>query len=533
MPLKSKLTIVSIFLIGILGSLVIIYSTRWGPWVFSDSTGYIVSARNLIAGHGLGLFGPSGAFHPLTLHPPFFSLLLSVFGWIGVNLVTAARWMNVILFGLTIILIGLSIFAVTHSSWLSIISSILIFSMPELIDIYSGAMSEPLFLFTGLTSLSLILWFLVNNRRLVLLVAAIACGLSIITRYAGFAFMIAGITGLFFFTHKTWKHRIIDDFIYGSVGSLFVIAWLTWLKLQSVDDHSVQLVTNLIEQLKNFRLNVMEIFWSWLPFTSLLPRYTYNLAKNYLIIAVVLLLILTSLTIWKESKKNVKMIDSSIGLAYACMMIVFAIAYLVILAFSYIYTLPTPDLIIRTLLPVHITLSIGFFMFCFLIIKSWPSIKWLPLIPILLAVVISISYIHNSLDIALQYHQNGLGYTSRNWRDSETIHTVEQLPSNITLISNESAAVLFYTNRPAYDISEITNGKSQSFTRYGDDPTDPAQSAFRSEGAALVLFNSSFWQFSSLYGDQTAKRLEYLTQGLYLYAQLKDGAIYLYAPPGK
>jgi hypothetical protein len=154
MPLKSKLTIVSIFLIGILGSLVIIYSTRWGPWVFSDSTGYIVSARNLIAGHGLGLFGPSGAFHPLTLHPPFFSLLLSVFGWIGVNLVTAARWMNVILFGLTIILIGLSIFAVTHSSWLSIISSILIFSMPELIDIYSGAMSEPLFLFTGLTSLS-------------------------------------------------------------------------------------------------------------------------------------------------------------------------------------------------------------------------------------------------------------------------------------------------------------------------------------------------------------------------------------------
>jgi len=25
--------------------------------------------------------------------------------------------------------------------------------------------------------------------------------------------------------------------------------------------------------------------------------------------------------------------------------------------------------------------------------------------------------------------------------------------------------------------------------------------------------------------------LEYLTQGLYLYAQLRDGAIYMYSPP--
>ena len=528
MPLKSKLTIASIFLIGLLGSLLIIYSTRWGPWVFSDSTGYIASARNLIAGHGLGLYGASGEFHPLTLHPPGFSLLLGFFGWIGIDLLTAARWINVILFGLTISVVGLMIFYVTHSPWLAIICSILILSMPDLVDIYSGAMSEPLFIFTGLLSISLVLWFLRNNRYPVLLAAAITVGLSIITRYAGFAFMITGITGLLVLSSRTWKHRIIDILIYGSVGILAVIGWQIWLNSQPVDDHLFQLVTNLKEQLANFRVSVMEIFWSWLPFTSLLPRYSYNQAKNYLIIALVFLLILTSLTIWKLRKNNVKFIDSSHGLPFAGLLIVFAIAYLIILAFSYVYTLPTPDLIIRTLLPVHLAMLIGLFLLLYFIIRAWTSVKWLPLIPILLALGISLSYMHDSMDIASQYHQIGAGYTDRYWRASETIRAIEQLPSSMTLISNESAAVLFYTNRPAYDTSELTGDKPRSFTRFGDDPTDPAQIEFRDNGAALVLFNTSLWQFKRLYADQATKRMDYFTRGLYLYAQLEDGAIYFY-----
>ena len=85
-PIKDSLTLGAILFIGILGSLVIIYSTSWGPWVFSDSTAYIVSAKNMISGHGLGLYGPSGAFHPLTLHPPFYSLLLGLFGLFGADL---------------------------------------------------------------------------------------------------------------------------------------------------------------------------------------------------------------------------------------------------------------------------------------------------------------------------------------------------------------------------------------------------------------------------------------------------------------
>ena len=121
------------------------------------------TARNLIEGHGLGLYGPSGAFHPLSLHPPFYSFVLGFFGLFGADLVTTARWIDIILFGSTDPVSGFfDLYALTKSSWLSIIGSLLLFSMPVMVDVFSGAMSEPLFIFTGLASLFLVLLFLKN-----------------------------------------------------------------------------------------------------------------------------------------------------------------------------------------------------------------------------------------------------------------------------------------------------------------------------------------------------------------------------------
>jgi hypothetical protein len=532
--LKDRLTFVSILLISLAGSFVILYSTKWGPWVFSDSTEYIVSARNLLAGHGLGLYGPSGAFHPLYFRPPFYSLILGFFGFIGADLVNTARWINVVLFGLTILLTGLSLYSFTHSSWLSITTGIFLFSMPALIDIYSGAMSEPLFIFTGLTSLVLILSFLRNNRYAVLLAAAFASGLSLFSRFIGLAFIITGLVSLFVFSYRSWKNRILDIIIFGLVSILPTASWLAWLKFQSMSIRSTRLDANLWQSLTQMKLKLMELFWSWLPFSSIWPRYSYNLARNLLIIAIFLILILLILTVWKMGRNNIKIFNSNHGLFPAGIMLMFVMAYLIVLAFSYVYTYPPPALNSRILLPVQMAVFIGFFSLVLFFIRAWPSIKWLSMIPILLAIGISFSYLQDDLDYVLSHHQNGAGYTSRDWRASGTIQAVEQLPSKITIISNESAAVLFYTGRPAFDIVELIYHKPLTITtRYGDDPADPAQKAFRENGAALVLFNTSFWQFRQLYGNQTTQRLEYFTQGLFLYAQLGDGAIYFYNPTGK
>jgi hypothetical protein len=110
----------------------------------------------------------------------------------------------------------------------------------------------------------------------------------------------------------------------------------------------------------------------------------------------------------------------------------------------------------------------------------------------------------DSLDIVSQYHQDGAGYTAKAWRNAEIISKIEQLPVDTTLISNESAMVLFFTGRPAYDITELIDHAPQTITdRYGDDTNDHPQKEFHENGAALVLFYSIYSQLQELYGDQT------------------------------
>src|SRR4030065_2862237 len=106
-PAIQKHSILAVIvLLSLIGSLAIAFSTRWGPWAYSDSTEYIVSARTFLSEGRLGFYAPSGSFESLTLHPPLYSLSLSAFGLIGIDLIIAARWLNVFLFGGTIFMNG-------------------------------------------------------------------------------------------------------------------------------------------------------------------------------------------------------------------------------------------------------------------------------------------------------------------------------------------------------------------------------------------------------------------------------------------
>jgi 4-amino-4-deoxy-L-arabinose transferase-like glycosyltransferase len=528
---KLDLTLVLITLIALMGSLMIFYSTVWGPWVFSDSTEYIVSARNLIEGHGLGLYGASGAFHPLSLHPPFYSLVLGFFGLFGADLVTAARWINIVLFGSTILLLGVTVYAYTQSSWLSIISSFLFFCLPVFIDVFSGAMSEPIFLFTGLASFCLILLFVKNKRFVLLIIAGIASGLAMLTRYSGVALMMTGIAILLILGRSPWKKRIVDIMVFGLLSTLPTIGWLIWLRNQSLGVRSAPIGVNLGEQLTKFKLSTLEIFWSWIPFTSLLPPYSYNLARNLLIILVLLVLALVGLTIWKMRKNNQKLLDPTNGFVLGALMIGLAVLYLFVLSFSYLFTSPPPDLVNRTFIPVQLAFLVGIFALVLFFIRPWQFARWLVSVPIILALGISVSYLHDSQVLVAQYHQVGAGYTAKAWQGADIFNQIMQIPAKIPLISNESALVLFYTGRPAYDIAEIADHVSQTITaRYGDDPMDVPQQEFRKNGAALILFNSINQQFQELYGAQSTARMKNFARGLTLASQTAYGEIYFYPP---
>ncbi len=87
---------------------------------------------------------------------------------------------------------------------------------------------------------------------------------------------------------------------------------------------------------------------------------------------------------------------------------------------------------------------------------------------------------------------------------------------------------MFLADRPAYTLQEVfAQEPLETFNAYGQGD-DPSQRAFRQQGAALVLFNASLTEDFSKYGDRAAERLAALTDGLALYYQGEDGAIYFY-----
>jgi hypothetical protein len=152
-------------------------------------------------------------------------------------------------------------------------------------------------------------------------------------------------------------------------------------------------------------------------------------------------------------------------------------------------------------------------------------------IPLLLAILFLTSSAPRVIDSIKQLHEGGGGYTSLAWRESDVIQAVRKLPKDISLISNDSSAILFLTGQPAYTIPEIqSKTRVNTFQTFGNDANDEVQSIFLKKDAALILFDNAYGQFFQIYGNDTNERLQTLTNGLYLYYQGTDGAIYFYHP---
>jgi hypothetical protein len=99
-----------LFLAAIVGGSIVAVNTRIGAGVGGDATIYIVAARNLVAGEGLGWIHPDGTFQLLADFPPGYPLVLSLPGLFGADLIKSARWIDILLFAAIIFSERLSCF---------------------------------------------------------------------------------------------------------------------------------------------------------------------------------------------------------------------------------------------------------------------------------------------------------------------------------------------------------------------------------------------------------------------------------------
>ena len=222
-----------ILVLILLGGYLLFYDMNFGPWAFSDSAEYIISAKNLVEGYGLGVHAPNGAFMPLTLHPPFYSMLLAPFLFLNLDIFITIKWLNILFFTGSLFLVAYGIFRISQSTLWALTVAIIFLVSPALLDNFTGAMSEPLFIFLSIANFIFLNLYIKEKKKWYFWVAIITAGLATLTRYIGLTSIFTGVVLLLLFSEGTWKKRIGLSIGYAIVAFIPLIIWFIYVGIIS------------------------------------------------------------------------------------------------------------------------------------------------------------------------------------------------------------------------------------------------------------------------------------------------------------
>ncbi|MEP7133953.1 MAG: hypothetical protein ABI904_03375 [Chloroflexota bacterium] len=516
-------------LFSLLGGTVIFYGTQWGPWVFSDSVEYIEVARNLLAGFGLVLMRPGGEFVPLTFRPPLYSMTLAAAGKVGMDILVAARWLDVVLFAILIFTVGYFIYL--WSKNVSLTLALLIFTLvsPTLLRNYTGAMSEGLFFTLGTLGLFLLVHYFRERRKRFLLIAGFLLGLTWLDRYSGIVYIATGALAILIWAQAGFKQRVSEVLLFIIPALLPFLTWSATVYSAGGSPGTYEFsLQNLWAMFEPVRRGIAEVFWTWLPFQ-------FSIAYQYKLIVISFIAILFFMLVvyvfrhgrstdptdfWHDPIFQ----SASLFLLFSIIYIAFLIATFIVVAF------PKPAFNERVLSPLQLSLFLSLLLYIQLAVKDMKRWTWVVyVLPLMIVGSLSIRYIPRSVELVQNLHQYGAGYTSKVWQDSRLLDALRQLPNDLPLITNDHAAVVFFVNRPAYEIAEFTNGVPyRESPPFGYNTDDSTELVFRERGAALILFNSAYKIFSDSDARKAQKRWNALTSGLYEYHKSRDGVIYFF-----
>ena len=125
-------------------------------------------------------------------------------------------------------------------------------------------------------------------------------------------------------------------------------------------------------------------------------------------------------------------------------------------------------------------------------------------------------------DLIKEYHRNGQGMAGEEWRESETRLAAKALPAGKLLFSNRQTALYLLNDQPSYILPPMFD--AASFSERENFELDRAwmDDEVLSGNAFVVVFN-----YQDMMEDEEDREwLETVLEGLPLYAEYRDGAIF-------
>lgn len=146
----------SLAALAVIGAAVLLLATGRGIGLMPDSADYFSASENLLAGNGLVVSGAAGTSRPFTLWPPLYPFLLALGGMAGLPLAEASRWLAALVFGLSVFMVGLATRRYSGSVIAGAAAAALTLGSASLLQVYSWAQTDGLFILLSLAALSLL-----------------------------------------------------------------------------------------------------------------------------------------------------------------------------------------------------------------------------------------------------------------------------------------------------------------------------------------------------------------------------------------
>jgi hypothetical protein len=434
---------IALILCGLTGGISVLYAMNYGVGVSPDSTGYIGVAREWLSRLGFLFNGGPGADFP-----PLYSTLLALGSLVTrADPLETARWMNALVFTINIVGVGLILRAsLPGSTWIPLLGAGFMLTSLDMIKIHTMAWSESSFLALTLLGVYLLAACVErpSGRRLVFASGVVALGW--LDRYAGVVLVLTGITALFLWSHREIKHRIRVTLVFAVTASLPMLIWTLLnpsVRKLALHTFPAEWIVSGLQTIAGWVVPeeiVMEPLARGLialaafsfVFVMIYERFRYPVGAN---------------RINAEDTRIVRLLP------------LFMLYYGMVLFVTRLFLDAAIPLDARLLSPIFMVVLIGVLYLAGWLVHS--NVDRFPSSRIALcgfALVVGGFYFISSWRIVESIHEEGRGFTSRDWQQSEIMREVRALPPGTLIYSNGDDAIYILAAVPAARVPDRVNG---------------------------------------------------------------------------
>lgn len=438
MPIMNKkLHLIFIILVCVVGAVYAAWQLTWttaqGIGVSPDSTIYLVTAKNVLAGHGFTFNG-----EPMTHYPPGYPLALVAGGLISPGLEAAARWMNVLLYAINGLLFAFLAYKATQKNLVAFLAGLLLFySSKAVLTLHAWAWSEPLFLFLTFLTIFLFDKFISTDKPRYLVTSTLTLALTIAVRYLGIALLPPMLICLLVHKDQAKKKRWRNIGTVTVLSLLPVIAW--FLRNLLLTSNAANRVLNYHPLSSGKYNNAVETLYAFLS-----PDAAPWLLHFTIILIFAVLMIAMFLTLREQHRLSIP--EGGASAVIALVGALYVLTYITLLVTSVTFFDASTPLDERLLAPLYLFTCLTTLAALWLYAQNQGK-KLIWAACLLAAFLSSALNVSPLLQTAAEYHANGMGFTSVQWIDSPVLNELAAIEPGTMVYSNGSDAILYKIGR--------------------------------------------------------------------------------------